>query len=194
IKTITETYADFFRDLHGWLSEYFFAKLARACFEKSVKAREIMQFFTKETMPGSGTTLKEFLTQAGLREAGALDDVVQAARDVASILEADDEAMDRLQTSMVQAAIKRLVREFKFQGADVVMVVVGMQGRWSTEEIRVRREFVERLARTCGKFSESDVSTRFNIKTKSGSDLPGETFSDKWRRMRDSVRAGIVPV
>lgn len=37
MKTITETYADYFRDLHGWLSEYFFAKLARACFEKSVK-------------------------------------------------------------------------------------------------------------------------------------------------------------
>lgn len=37
MKTIIETYADYFRDLHGWLSEYFFAKLARACFEKSVK-------------------------------------------------------------------------------------------------------------------------------------------------------------
>lgn len=37
MKTITETYADYFGDLHGWLLEYFFAKLARACFEKSVK-------------------------------------------------------------------------------------------------------------------------------------------------------------
>lgn len=37
MKTITETYADYFRDLHGWLAEYFFAKLARACFEKAVK-------------------------------------------------------------------------------------------------------------------------------------------------------------
>ena len=44
-------------------------------------------------MPGSGTTLKEFLTQAGLREAGALDDVVQAARDVASILEVTQECL-----------------------------------------------------------------------------------------------------
>lgn len=37
IKTVTETYADYFRDLHGWLSEYFFAKLARACYEKTLK-------------------------------------------------------------------------------------------------------------------------------------------------------------
>ncbi|CAN0251494.1 unnamed protein product, partial [Hapterophycus canaliculatus] len=41
MKTIIETYADYFRDLHGWLSEYFFAKLARACFEKSVKVRRV---------------------------------------------------------------------------------------------------------------------------------------------------------
>lgn len=41
------------------------------------------------------------------------------------------------------------------------MMVVGMQRRWSTEETRVRREFVDRLAKTCGKFSESDVSTRY---------------------------------
>lgn len=40
MKTMTETYADYFRDLHGWLSEFFFAKLSRACFEKSVKVRQ----------------------------------------------------------------------------------------------------------------------------------------------------------
>lgn len=37
MKTITETYADYFRDLNGWLADYFFAKLARACFEKTIK-------------------------------------------------------------------------------------------------------------------------------------------------------------
>lgn len=40
IKTVTETYVDFFRDLHSWLSEYFFAKLARACYEKTLKVKE----------------------------------------------------------------------------------------------------------------------------------------------------------
>ncbi|CAN0391884.1 unnamed protein product, partial [Ectocarpus sp. 13 AM-2016] len=69
--------------------------------------------------------------------------------------------MDRLQGSLVQAAIKRLVREFKSKGTDVVMMVVGMQGRRGVEEMRQRREFVERLANTCGKFTESDVSTRY---------------------------------
>lgn len=43
MKTVTETYADYFRDLHGWLSEYFFAKLARACYEKTLKV--IIRFF-----------------------------------------------------------------------------------------------------------------------------------------------------
>ena len=38
-------------------------------------------------MPGSGTTMKEYLAQAGIREAGAMDDVAQAARDAASVLE-----------------------------------------------------------------------------------------------------------
>lgn len=47
------------------------------------------------------------------------------------------------------------------QGTDVVMMVVGMQGRRSAEETRQRREFVDRLAKTCGNFSESDVSTRW---------------------------------
>jgi len=46
------------------------------------------------------------------------------------------------------------------QGADVVMMVVGMQGRWGAEELRQRREFVERLAKTCGNYTDSDVSTR----------------------------------
>ncbi|CAM9872429.1 unnamed protein product, partial [Ectocarpus fasciculatus] len=159
MKTITETYADYFRDLHGWLSEYFFAKLARACFEKSVKL--LIQFFTNEAMPGSSTTMKEYLAQAGIREVGAMDDVAQAARDAATVLEADDDGMDRLQGSLVQAAIKRLVREFKGKGTDVVMMVVGMQGRRGVEEMRQRREFVERLANTCGRFTESDVSTRY---------------------------------
>ena len=47
------------------------------------------------------------------------------------------------------------------QGVDVVMIVVGMQGRWNAEETRERRDFVERLAKTCGKFSEADISTRY---------------------------------
>lgn len=38
-------------------------------------------------MPGSGTELREFLAQAGLRETGAMDDVAQAARDAATVLE-----------------------------------------------------------------------------------------------------------
>lgn len=38
-------------------------------------------------MPGSGTTMMEFLAQAGLRETGAMDDVAQAARDIATVLE-----------------------------------------------------------------------------------------------------------
>ncbi|CAB1109933.1 unnamed protein product [Ectocarpus sp. CCAP 1310/34] len=225
MKTITETYADYFRDLHGWLSEYFFAKLARACFEKSVKvyveslligdasgARHefsspgvaaqrirgdiqlLIQFFTNETMPGSSTTMKEYLAQAGIREVGAMDDVAQAARDAATVLEADDDGMDRLQGSLVQAAIKRLVREFKSKGTDVVMMVVGMQGRRGVEEMRQRREFVERLANTCGRFTESDVSTRFDIKSQSGSGVMGDRLADRWRRMRDTVRDGIVPV
>lgn len=54
---------------------------------KHTASQLLLQFFTKEKMPGSGTTLKEFLMQAGLRENGATDDVVQTARDVASILE-----------------------------------------------------------------------------------------------------------
>ncbi|CAM9599225.1 unnamed protein product, partial [Hapterophycus canaliculatus] len=154
----------------------------------------LLQFFTKEAMPGSGTTMKEYLAQAGIREAGAMDDVAQAARDAATVLEADDEGMDRLQGSMVQAAIKRLVREFKYKGADVVMIVVGMQGRRGTEETKQRREFVERLARTCGKFSESDLSTRFEVKDLAGSGVISDRLADKWRLMRDTVRAGIVPV
>lgn len=43
MKTITETYADYFRDLHGWLAEYFFAKLARACFEKTIKVEAMFR-------------------------------------------------------------------------------------------------------------------------------------------------------
>ncbi|CAN0149970.1 unnamed protein product [Pylaiella littoralis] len=229
MKTIIETYADYFRDLHGWLSEYFFAKLARACFEKSVKVyvesllvsdssrpkhrfsspgvaaqrirgdiQLLIEFFTKETMPSTGTSMKEYLAQAGIREAGAMDDVAQAARDAATVLEADDDAMDRLQGSLVQAAIKRLVKEFKGKGTDVVMMVVGMQGRRSAEETRQRREFVDRLAKTCGNFSESDVSTRFEVKTLVGGrvigDTKGDTLADKWRRVRDNVRDGLVPV
>lgn len=38
-------------------------------------------------MPGAGMTMKEFLAQAGLRETGAMDDVAQAARDAATVLE-----------------------------------------------------------------------------------------------------------
>lgn len=226
MKTVTETYADYFRDLHGWLSEYFFAKLARACYEKTLKmyveallgvdkagnrrqfaspvmaaqriradVQLLIQFFTKETMPGSGTTMMEFLAQAGLRETGAMDDVAQAARDIATVLEADDPEMDRLQGSMVQAAIKRLVKEFKSKGSEVVMAVVGMQGRWNSEETRARREFVERLARTCGNFGENDVSTRYELTGLSGSySGAGDGLAERWRRMRDAVKAGIVPV
>ena len=47
----------------------------------------LIHFFTKEAVPGSGTEMKEFLAQAGLRETGALDDVAQAARDAATVLE-----------------------------------------------------------------------------------------------------------
>lgn len=47
----------------------------------------LIQFFSKENMPGSGTPLMEFLAQAGLRETGAMDDVAQAARDTATLLE-----------------------------------------------------------------------------------------------------------
>ncbi|CAM9377863.1 unnamed protein product [Phaeothamnion confervicola] len=37
MKTVVETLADFFRDLHRWMPEFFFAKLARLCFERVVK-------------------------------------------------------------------------------------------------------------------------------------------------------------
>lgn len=35
-------------------------------------------------------TMKEFLAQAGLRETGAMDDVAQAARDAATVLEVSE--------------------------------------------------------------------------------------------------------
>lgn len=54
-----------------------------------------------------------------------------------------------------------LCLELREQGVDVVMMVVGMQRRWGAEELRQRKEFVERLARTCGNFTEADVSTRY---------------------------------
>ena len=47
----------------------------------------LIHFFTKEVVIKSGTEMKEFLAQAGLRETGALDDVAQAARDAATVLE-----------------------------------------------------------------------------------------------------------
>ncbi|CAM9880680.1 unnamed protein product [Discosporangium mesarthrocarpum] len=156
----------------------------------------LVDFFTKEVMPASGSTLAEFLEKAGLHGKIALDNLVQAPRDLSVVLEAEDPELDRVKTSMVQAATKRIITEFKSQGTEVVICMVNMQSQGvSGEKYRELREHVERLAKTCGRV-DGQVSTRFELKGVAGG--TGVSASDmitaRWRKMREMVKAGIVPV
>ncbi|KAG5178787.1 exocyst complex component Sec6-domain-containing protein [Tribonema minus] len=190
VKSVVETHGDFFRDLELWLPDFFFVKLVRSSLDLVVKMyveqlaenpaqrkpfvthHEAMNqidddvalmcaFFQDEKMPALGLTLGEILEQAGITGAGAVQVQFQMVYDMLAVLAAN--TLDLLQVSTTQASIKRLVVEFKGQGLDLLMHLIALQGKWTSEERAARREFLERLVKTCGTFG-TEVSARFELR------------------------------
>ncbi|CAM9404257.1 unnamed protein product [Chrysoparadoxa australica] len=213
MKTIVETFKDYYGDLEEWLPDFFFAKMVRASYESSIKVyveamlcagkqslvspsvashrvasdrQQLVEFFLSYVLPGTGSPLEEVLEQAGLRGRVDIQAASQVMVDMSCIIGSN--SMDLLQVSTTQSAIKRLVAEFKSCGVSVVMHLLWMQYAWSGEELRARREFVERLARTCGNFG-SEGSSRFDTPFGAGEEAPTSNpkRSERWQKAAAAI-------